>query len=295
MKAVFTIKPGSRYDDLPEERYHFPKTYLRQVEKAVGDWIVYYEPRRGDAAQSGRQAYHAIARLAAVTRDERRRDHFYAHVTDYLEFERPVPFREGNFYYEQALKKADSTTNKGAFGRSVRGITNAEFDLILRAGFAPDLGSETTSRDTAATGLFEDPADFDRPIIERIVSRPFRETAFRRVICEAYDRRCAITGLRIINGGGRPEVQAAHIRPVSHRGPDSVRNGIALSGTVHWMFDRGLISLDDDCRILTIPKKVPEEIRRLFHPDGRALLPPREDMRPHPKFLEYHRENIFRG
>jgi len=44
--AVFTASASSIYDDLIEERYHFPKTYLRQVEEAVGDWIVYYEPRR---------------------------------------------------------------------------------------------------------------------------------------------------------------------------------------------------------------------------------------------------------
>jgi len=37
---------------------------------------------------------------------------------------------------------------------------------------------------------------------------------------------------------------------VEHRGPDSVRNGIALSGTVHWMFDRGLLSIDDDYAML---------------------------------------------
>ena len=45
-KAVLTHKAGSIYDDAPEERYHFPRIYLRQVEAAVGDWIVYYEPRR---------------------------------------------------------------------------------------------------------------------------------------------------------------------------------------------------------------------------------------------------------
>jgi hypothetical protein len=29
-----------------------------------------------------------------------------------------------------------------------------------------------------------------------------------------------VTGLRIINGGGRAEVQAAHIQPVADDGPD---------------------------------------------------------------------------
>ena len=43
------------------------------------------------------------------------------------------------------------------------------------------------------------------------------------------------------NGGGRAEAQAAHIQPVAENGPDSLRNGVALSSTFHWMFDRGLI------------------------------------------------------
>jgi putative restriction endonuclease len=56
--------------------------------------------------------------------------------------------------------------------------------------------------------------------------------------------------LKLINGGGRAEVEAAHIRPVGANGPDTVQNGLALSGTVHWMFDRGLISLSDELDIL---------------------------------------------
>jgi len=45
-KAVFTTKATPSYKDLPEERYHFPRTYLNFVQQAVGDYIVYYEPRR---------------------------------------------------------------------------------------------------------------------------------------------------------------------------------------------------------------------------------------------------------
>lgn len=45
-KAILTTKVDPTYDDLPEQRYHFPRTYLRQVEAARGDWIIYYEPRR---------------------------------------------------------------------------------------------------------------------------------------------------------------------------------------------------------------------------------------------------------
>jgi putative restriction endonuclease len=104
-----------------------------------------------------------------------------------------------------------------------------------------------------------------------------------------------MTGLRIINGGGRAEVQAAHIRPVSHQGPDSVCNGIALCGTVHWMFDRGLISLNDDYKILKAKSGIPEAMDRMLVPGEHLILPERPDMHPHPHFLRHHREQIFKG
>jgi putative restriction endonuclease len=43
-----------------------------------------------------------------------------------------------------------------------------------------------------------------------------------------------------------------------------VQNGLALSGTVHWLFDRHLISLTDDYRLLVSHNKVPAELRGLF-------------------------------
>ena len=218
-KAILTTKVDPTYDDLPEERYHFPATYLRKVEAAVGDWILYYEPRRstGDlASRGGRMSYFAAARVTAITPDIAKANHYYALISDFLEFDRPVLFREGGKYYELGLEKADGSTNKGAFGRAVRAISDNEFDSILTAGFAKVLG-EAARRPLhigeRAYQLEEEPADFARPIVERIVARPFRDAAFAIAVKSAYDDTCAMTGLRIINGGGRAEVQAAHIRP----------------------------------------------------------------------------------
>ncbi|MDH3230031.1 MAG: HNH endonuclease [Alphaproteobacteria bacterium] len=297
VKAVFTTKVEPTYDDLPEARYHFPRTYLRQAEAAVGDWIVYYEPRRtsGDRGSSGgRQAYFATARVREIQPDPAIPDHFYAFVEDYLEFDDPVPFRDGDFYYERILQRDDGETNKGAFGRAVRTVPDREYDLIARAGFARIIRPEA-QRGVGSPGLADEQPEFERPIVERLVARPFRDAAFATAVKAAYDITCAITGLRIINGGGRPEVQAAHIRPVASLGPDSVRNGLALSGTVHWMFDRGLIALDADHAILMARDRVPEEVQRLINPDRRLRPPARPEFQPHPQFLEYHREHVFKG
>ena len=279
-KAVFTSKIEPSYDDLPEERYHFPQTYLRQVEAALGDWIVYYEPRRATANFSscgGRQAYFATARVQKIDVDSKLEGHFYAYTSDYLEFDRAVPFKEGKHYYESGLRRSDGATSKGAFGRMQAAHEGTPHQPM------PDFGVEEESR------------VFERPIIEMVVTRPFREAAFATSVKAAYSNTCAMTGLKIINGGGRAEVQAAHIRPVAEGGSDSIRNGLALSGTIHWMFDRGLVSVDDDLSILVARTRLPETIIRLLREDRKMFVPERLETRPHPIHLRYHRDHIFKG
>ncbi|MDB5518826.1 MAG: restriction endonuclease [Tardiphaga sp.] len=297
-KAVFTTKIIPSYKDLPEVRYHFPRTYLNQAQQAVGDHIVYYEPRRSSAQLSsfgGRQSYFGMARVTSIVQDSMQSDHFYALVDDYLDFDQPVPFAEGSEYYESALKKSDGSTNKGAFGRAIRLVPDDEFDRILKAGFAPILQDSPTWRETQLPGFLELPKPFERPIVEMTVSRPFRERSFMHNVRAAYSNRCAITGLRLINGGGRPEVQAAHIQPVASKGPDSVRNGLALSGTVHWMFDRGLISISDDYKILVAEDHVPDDAIRLLNQNGMINLPKDPTLYPNAHYLKFHREGIFKG
>jgi putative restriction endonuclease len=176
-------------------------------------------------------------------------------------------------------------------------LSDREYELILRAGFVGTLlqANQAPAEAVNASGLEEEAAPFERPTVEMVVTRPFREAAFAASVKAAYEETCAFTGLRIINGGGRAEVQAAHIRPVAAGGSDSVRNGLALAGTVHWMFDRGLISVDEDHSILLARDRLPEAVRRLFRQDGKAAVPHRRDAQPHPACLRFHREHIFKG
>jgi putative restriction endonuclease len=132
-------------------------------------------------------------------------------------------------------------------------------------------------------------------VIRQLTNRKFREVAFQRVIRLAYDTTCAMTGIRMINGGGHCEVQAAHIRSVENHGPDSPRNGVALSQTIHWAFDRGLLSLEDDGKILLARKLVPDPVKQILNPDGYIRMPRSAVWRPHPQFLRFHREHMFKG
>jgi putative restriction endonuclease len=297
-KAIFTTRVTPSYDDRPEAYYHFPSMYLNQVRAAVGDQIIYYEPRRMDSSPSskgGRQAYFACAQVDDIRSHSTQPDHYYAQVSNYLPFTRPVPFREGAHYYESRLRNESGGTNLGLAQRAVRNISDQDFDLILRAGFAPVLEEEQQTNASTHYEIDEPRAEFRRPMVEMTVSRPFRDRAFKYAVRAAYDNRCALTGLRLINGGGRPEVEAAHIKPVADHGPDTVRNGLALSGTAHWMFDRGLISIGDGFEILVAKNHVPDDAARLLNQSGMINLPKDQTLYPNAHYLKFHRDVVFKG
>jgi putative restriction endonuclease len=304
VKAVFDLNLGSPYNDELPERYQFPdrRDYLDAAINAVGDWVLFRESRRN----RGRQAYTAVARVVRVEPDREHAGHHYAYLDEFLEFVTPVPLTTNGRYAEALLRRIDDPRGAGQAlqGKSMRPILPEDFDAIVLAGIRDTLAPENAIR----LGLDFPPADLprlpdqpgfaeeqDRRIEQMLVNRKIRDANFRLEVCRAYDDTCAVTGLKIVNGGGRAEVQAAHIKPVAAGGPDVVRNGIALSATVHWLFDRHLISIDENYRLLVAHNRVPAELRGLFRPEHMGLhLPQDERLRPHQRFLAYHRE-VFAG
>ncbi|MBU2981631.1 HNH endonuclease [Lentibacter algarum] len=301
--AVFIQNPNSIYDDAPGVAYHFPKRYLRMVEEAIGDWVVIYEGKKGALG------YTSVIKLASVVADPQKEGHYFAYYERGTEwqFEQVVP--RNNIFgtaFEASLRGADGRAiSGGASVSAVRRLSFAEFSEIVTAGLKPLEGADALPREAAQVAsepLFEF-AEAQQPftgaelidIRENILSsRPKREASFARNVKAAYKGRCAISGLDLRNGGGRAEVQAAHIRPVADMGPDIVVNGLALSGTLHWMFDRGLISVGENYEILVSDNKVPADVKtRLICPTGKLHLPDNPRDHQHPAYLKYHREHIY--
>ncbi|WP_334192525.1 HNH endonuclease [Pararhodobacter sp.] len=293
VKLVLMHKADSIYDDEPDSVYDFPRPYLKAVQEAVGDWVIYYEP-----VKAGPRGYFATARLQQVIPKPGAEGRYLALIApgSFLPFDREVPRLIDGRPLETALTDTDGSPRRGgATQLAVRRLSDADFARIVDLGLPEDLETIEAQRwDPLQVALAEPVLPFQRPVLERLTRRPFREVAFRRKVREAYDYRCAVSGLRLRNGGGRPEVQAAHIRPVEHQGSDSVRNGLALSGTLHWMFDRGLVSVAEDLTILVSRNKVPSEVAdRLIQPGGKLRLPADPHAWPHPANLRWHRENVF--
>lgn len=105
-----------------------------------------------------------------------------------------------------------------------------------------------------------------------------RDPAFRRVVTEIYDYRCAATGLRVMLPAGEAMVEAAHIHPFSEAGDDDPRNGLALCPNMHWAMDRNLIAPGPDlCWHLSpaMDTRIPD-YRMFVEIDGKPLFAPRE-------------------
>lgn len=295
--GVFIHRSDSIYDDSPAERYQFPSQYLGRVQQCVGDWVVYYEPRK----IRDTRGYFAVARVQRVIPDPSTPGMYLALIEpgSYLDFARPVSFQNNDGIVERGLLNGEGRIS-GRAQSAVRPLSSVDFDRILMLGLDDNEPLLPRVDDSPIPGNFaEDQVPFvveqDRNRVNFLASRLVRDRVFRRIVLRAYDARCAVTGLKLINGGGRAEVAAAHIRPVEANGPDIVSNGLALSGTAHWMFDRGLISLSDDLEILISRQANDVDgIRSIINKNGRALPPFRISERPHPHFLNWHRENCFK-
>lgn len=299
--GIFIHRSDSVYDDSPAEKYQFPAQYLGRVRACIGGWIVYYEPTKVPDARG----YYAIAKVMDVMPDESAPGMFVTLIEpgSYLDFVNPVPFAGRDGIVERGVLNQEGRIS-GRAQSAVRPLSQEDFNRIVSLGLddtdmeLPRVNEEDDEPEIPgfydapqAAFIYEQPRDR----VPQFMNRAVRKRFFRKLVLQAYDKRCAITGLKLINGGGRAEVDAAHIRPVEFNGPDILTNGIALSGTAHWMFDRGLISLSDDLDILISRHANDQDsIRTLINYTGRAIVPTKVYERPHPHFLRWHRENCFK-
>ena len=293
--GLFIHRTDSIYEDIPSERYQFPRQYLSRAREFIGDWIVYLEPSK----VPNTKGYFAVARVMDIIPDPGLDGMYLALIEpgSYLDFGNRVPFRAEDTIIESGLLN-DRGRISGRAQAAVRPVSPADFAAIVEKGLG--MTQDELPRTDQPPGFGEAPEDFvyEMPPRERIdvlTSRACRDRNFRKTVIRAYDERCAITGIKLINGGGRAEVEAAHIRPVEHDGPDIVTNGLALSGTAHWMFDRGLVGLSDRFEILVSRQaNDPDAIRTMINPTGSLIPPIRPSDHPRREFVAWHRENCFK-
>lgn len=127
------------------------------------------------------------------------------------------------------------------------------------------------------------------------LSQPRRlgQGAFRALVTETYQRRCAITQERAL-----PALEAAHILPFSQAREHSVRNGLLLRSDVHRLFDAGYVTVTPEYRV-EASRRMKDDFNDgdnyLKLHGSRVWVPEAVGLRPDAETLGWHNENVFRG
>lgn len=154
-------------------------------------------------------------------------------------------------------------------------------------------GSPALDLPAARRGEIGQSADIERWGQPTLVRPRLGQGAFRALVTNAYQRRCAITGENTLVA-----LEAAHILPYSDdTSSHEVKNGMLLRADFHKLFDKGLVGVTPE---LTI--KVSPRIREAWY-NGKAyyrldnqplqVLPANPAERPDRDLLAWHMKNRF--
>lgn len=129
---------------------------------------------------------------------------------------------------------------------------------------------------------------------EVLVKIRVNQSFFRKSVLLSYNKQCCITGLAI------PELLvASHIIPWSKNLKEGCNpeNGLCLNALHDKAFDKGLITITEDFKVLISEKLLnrnkEEVIANYFIPYHKKEIIKPDRFLPHQEFLKYHRKEIF--
>jgi putative restriction endonuclease len=163
----------------------------------------------------------------------------------------------------------------------------------LFPGDQPVTQAQLTHARQAIVELANQPFALAKPEVVRVETRQnriARDSAFREVVRSQYGWLCAISRIALATPSMLHEVEAAHVVPLDAGGTDDIRNGMALTQTIHWAFDHGLMGVRPD-RTIYIPRRVKRMKENAFlrqfenKPIAEAQDPA---LRVHPDALQWH-------
>jgi putative restriction endonuclease len=120
----------------------------------------------------------------------------------------------------------------------------------------------------------------------------YGQGAFRILVTSAYNRRCAITGERVL-----PVLEASHIKPYAVSGPNLVNNGLLLRADIHKLFDSGYLTVTPDLHV-EISRAIQEEFENgrdyyVYHGKSLIQVPRLRIDRPSTEYLEWHNQHVY--
>ncbi|MEO3856417.1 phosphorothioated DNA-binding restriction endonuclease [Acrocarpospora sp. B8E8] len=128
----------------------------------------------------------------------------------------------------------------------------------------------------------------------RTAQRRRRNREFRLQVLRAYEHQCAFCGYEgRLDQGGTVGLDAAHIRWFAFDGPDAVDNGVCLCSLHHVLFDKGVLGLGADLRVMVSAGFVGRTAAARTQVHDLAGREIEGDL--HAGHLAWHGSQVFRG
>ncbi len=186
---------------------------------------------------------------------------------------------DGTSYYGELNQIIENYPIRGGYGK-FDGTLN-EFERRAEAilsDHAPNPVIDTTVTERIITGSAD------------AIANLFNAVTFRDFVMTGYGNQCAITGT-VIRYRSFSNLEAAHIKPRSHGGLFLPSNGLALCRDLHWAFDKGFFTLDDELKVKVHPAITSDFLQSY---NGHSIrIPDNPFFAPDLQNVKYHRENIY--
>lgn len=140
----------------------------------------------------------------------------------------------------------------------------------------------------ALSGFAEEQSRYGKPAL---VKPRLGQGAFRILVTDKYERRCAVSGEKTL-----PALDAAHIRPYAEGGNHEASNGILLRKDIHSLFDANYVTIDSDLRFV-VSGRIREEFengRHYYELHGKRIAVPLErEFQPDRLAIDWHNSQFL--
>lgn len=176
-----------------------------------------------------------------------------------------------------------------------------EYFPETKNNFSNSSGGQQKMFDEIEGKILHEDADEYRKEIKMLMQQQneeeifLRGSLFKREVPKIYNFTCCISGMKIDATINVSMIDACHIIPFSESYNDTITNGIALCPNLHRAFDRGLITIDNNYKVLVSKSFREEDSNYSIHKfeSKEILLPNLKNYYPLKENFEWHKKNIF--
>jgi len=192
-----------------------------------------------------------------------------------------------------------ASLNEDLYHLLINPHTRAVLRQTLLSAYFPHANNLSASNELITTIihqiLYEEPAVYKTKAASFDEEEIFiRGGVFKKEIPKIYNYTCCISGMRIIADKEMQMIDACHIVPFSESGDDTIGNGLSLCPNLHRAFDRGLIAISDEYRVLVKPfYEADKNVYSIKQFEGKKILLPKEKVY-HPLITNFakHRQRF---